>query len=361
MGHEPSRPIKGRGAAIDPPNRFQSVRREADWEHFDGAEDEPLEPAVATQFLPDRSRTIIARNDSPDVPFTYSINPYRGCEHGCAYCYARPTHEMLGMNAGLDFESKILVKFDGPELLRKELNDPKWKGDETIAISGVTDCYQPAERRFRITRGLLEVLNEANQSLGIITKNALVTRDLDLLAPLAARRLVRVFVSITTLDAELARRMEPRTASPAARLRTVRELTEAGVPVGVMVAPIIPGLNDHQVPQILEAAAAAGAKTAGYVLLRLPWSVEPMFLAWLKAHYPLAQPKVESLLRSMRSGELYQAEFGRRMRGEGPYAQGLKSAFALFAKKSGLDQPLPPPDVSSFRRPQTPGGQKRLF
>jgi DNA repair photolyase len=267
---------------------------------------------------------------------------------------------MLGMNAGLDFESKILVKFDGPALLRKELNNPKWKG-ETISLSGVTDCYQPAERRFRLTRGLLEVMNEANQPLGIISKNALVTRDLDILAPMAERRLVHVFLSITTLDAELARKLEPRTASPAARLRTVRELTGSGVPVGVMIAPIIPGLNDHEVPQIMDAAAEAGAQSAGYVLMRLPWSVEPMFLAWLEAHYPLARPKVEGLLRSTRSGQLYQSKFGGRMRGEGTYADGLKIAFKMFARKCGLDKSLPPLDNSFFRPPQMPGGQKQLF
>jgi DNA repair photolyase len=267
---------------------------------------------------------------------------------------------MLGMNAGLDFESKVLVKFDAPALLRKALNDPKWKG-ETISVSGVTDCYQPAERRFRLTRGLLEVMNEANQPLGIVTKNALVARDLDILASMAERRLVHVFLSITTLDAVLARKLEPRTASPAARLRTVREMSNAGVPVGVMVAPIIPGLNDHEVPPILEAAAEAGAQSAGYVLLRLPWSVEPMFLAWLETHYPLAKPKVEGLLRSTRSGELYQSHFGRRMRGEGPYAEGLKNTFKVFARKQGLDKSLAPLDNSLFRPPKLPGGQQRLF
>ncbi len=360
-GSESPRPIKGRGAAINPHNRFEAVRRESDVEHLEGSDDlAPIARAAPTEFLPDRSQSIIARNDSPDIPFTYSINPYRGCEHGCAYCYARPTHETLGMNAGLDFESKILVKFDSAALLRKELNSPKWTG-ETISLSGVTDCYQPAERNFRLTRGLLEVMDEANQPVGIVTKNALVARDLDLLAPMAARRLVHVFLSITTLDAELARRLEPRTASPVAKLRTIRELTEAGVPVGVMVAPIIPGLTDHEVPHILKAAAEAGAMTAGYVLLRLPWSVEPMFLAWLESHYPLAKPKVESLLRSVRSGLLYQAEFGQRMRGDGPYAEGMRNTFRVFAKKVGLDGSLPPLDCAQFRAPRLAGGQLRLF
>ncbi len=228
-------------------------------------------------------------------------------------------------------------------------------------MSGVTDCYQPAERKFQLTRGLLKVMNEANQPVGIVTKNALVARDLDLLAPLAARNLAHVFISITTLDAELARRLEPRTAAPAARVRAMRALTEAGVPVGVMVAPIIPGLNDHHVPQILQAAAEAGARSAGYVLLRLPLAVEPIFLAWLDAHFPLAKPKVESLLRATRSGELYQADFGRRMRGEGPYAESLKATFKLFVAKFGLDGSFPDLDSSQFRPPALPGGQKRLF
>ncbi len=355
------RPLKGRGAAVDPPNRFEKTHHQADWEHLEGSDDfQPFERPAPTQFLPDHSQTIIARNNSPDIPFTYSINPYRGCEHGCSYCYARPGHETLGMNAGLDFESKIVVKFDAPRLLRKELNHPRWTG-EAISMSGVTDCYQPAERKFQLTRGLLKVMNEANQPVGIVTKNALVARDLDLLAPLAARNLAHVFISITTLDAELARRLEPRTAAPAARLRAMRALTEAGVPVGVMVAPIIPGLNDHHVPQILQAAAEAGARSAGYVLLRLPLAVEPIFLAWLDAHFPLAKPKVESLLRATRSGELYQADFGRRMRGEGPYAESLKATFKLFVAKFGLDGSFPDLDSSQFRPPALPGGQKRLF
>lgn len=282
------------------------------------------------------------------------------CGFGGSYCYARPGHETLGMNAGLDFESKIVVKFDAPRLLRRELNHPQWTG-EPISMSGVTDCYQPAERKFRLTRSLLEVMNEANQPVGIVTKNALVVRDLDLLAPMAARNLTRVFISITTLDADLARKLEPRTTAPEARLRAIRTLTNAGIPVGVMVAPIIPGINDHQVPQILEAAAQAGACTAGYVLLRLPLAVEPIFLAWLDIHYPLARPKVESLIRSMRSGDLYRSEFGRRMQGQGPYADGLKNAFQVFAKKYGLDGSLPEFDTSQFRPPALPGAQKRLF
>ncbi len=270
----------GRATGINPPNRFERVRVEDDWEQLDAADEPPDERRVATQFLPNDTGRLITENDSPDVPFRYSINPYRGCEHGCAYCYARPGHEMLGMNAGLDFETRILVKFDAPQRLRAELAADGWRG-EHIAISGVTDCYQPAERKFRLTRGCLEVLLEARQALGIITKNALVCRDLDLLADLAARNLAHVYVSVTTLDAELARRMEPRTATPEARLRAIRALADAGVPVGVMAAPVIPGLNDQELPAILERAREAGARSAGSLLVRLPLAVRPIFEEWL--------------------------------------------------------------------------------
>jgi DNA repair photolyase len=289
------------------------------------------------------------------------MNPYRGCEHGCAYCYARPTHETLGMNAGLDFETKVLVKYDAPALLRKELNTKKGWTAEPIMISGVTDCYQPAERRFRLTRGLLEVLLEARQPACMITKNSLVCRDLDLLAPLAERRLVSMALSITTLDAELARTLEPRTATPAAKLRAVRELTAAGIPVRVMVAPIIPGLTDSELPAILAAAKDAGACGAGYVMLRLPLSVEPVFLEWLRTHRPLAAEKVEGLIRQMRGGKLYSAEWGKRMTGSGPYAAGIARTFDVFSEKLGLSAPWQPLDSSQFRPPQVPGAQRRLF
>jgi len=345
----PNRKIVGRGAAINPPNRFEHVRMEDDREQLDLAEEPASEQRIPTVFLPNDTRRLIAENDSPDVPFRYSINPYRGCEHGCAYCYARPGHETLGMNAGLDFETRILVKYDAPELLRSELAASGWQGD-TISISGVTDCYQPAERRFRITRGCLEVMLEARQPVGIITKNALVARDVDLLAPLAAQRLVHVFVSITTLDASLARTMESRTATPQAKLRVVKELAAAGVPVGVMVAPIIPGLNDSEMPSVLEAAREAGASTAGFVLLRLPFAVRPIFEDWLTRNYPDKADRVVALIRST-----------RRMRGHGPYADQIAQTFKVFAKKHGLDQPLPALDHTQFRPPQQHSGQMRLF
>lgn len=359
-----SKPV-GRGAGISPPNRFEPVRTEDDWEHLDSAEADSkghgsTAPRVPTLFMPDRSQSLITQNNSPDVPFRYSLNPYRGCEHGCAYCYARPGHEYLGMNAGLDFETRILVKHDAPALLRAELAQPHWTG-ESITMSGVTDCYQPAERKFRLTRGCLEVMLEARQAVGIITKNALVARDLDLLAPLAAQRLVYVYISITSLDDSLARKLEPRTATPQARLRTVGALSEAGVPVGVMTAPIIPGLNDQEVPAILEAAKDAGAQSAGYVLLRLPLAVRPIFEHWITETYPDKAERVLGHIRSTREGQLNNSQFGTRMRGTGPYAEQIQQAFKVFRKKHGLEGPLPALDCSRFVPPSPVSGQLRLF
>ena len=352
---------KGRGTNLRPANRFEATHLEDDFEHL-SEDDKALveDRKLPTQFLSDQTKTVIATNNSPDIPFRYSVNPYRGCEHGCAYCYARPGHEYLGMNAGLDFESKILVKHDCVPLLRKELCKPSWKGD-FIALSGVTDCYQPAERRFRLTRGLLEVMLEARQAVGIITKNALVRRDLDLLAPLAERNLVHVFISVTTLDADLARKLEPRTATPAARLEAIRALRDAGVPVGVMVAPIIPGLNDEQMPGVLQAVANAGAVTAHYTLLRLPLAVEPVFRAWLADQVPLRKDRIEALIQETRSGQMSDSSFGQRMRGEGVYAKQLANTFAVFKKKYQLDGQLAALDTTQFRRPRDPSGQKTLF
>jgi DNA repair photolyase len=352
--------VVGRAAGVDPPNRFESVRVEDDPEHLDATEPPPPERRVPTQFLPNQSRRLITTNDSPDVPFRYSINAYRGCEHGCAYCYARPGHETLGMTAGLDFETRILVKHDAPELLRAELAEDSWRGDH-LALSGVTDCYQPAEREFRLTRGCLEVMLEARQAVGIITKNALVTRDLDLLAPLAAQNLSHVYLSVTTLDPELARTMEPRTAAPAARLRAIRELTEAGVPVGVMVAPIIPGLNDQEIPAILAAAREAGARTAGYLLVRLPWSVRPIFEEWLTRNYPEKAERVTALIRETRDGKMNNTEWGTRMRGQGNYADGINQTVRVFKKKLGYESSLPPLDLTKFTPPKVTSGQLRLF
>jgi DNA repair photolyase len=350
----------GRGAEVNPPNRFERVHQEDDWEHCDPSEEVEGPARLPTQFLPNLSQRLISENDSPDVPFRYSVNPYRGCEHGCAYCYARPGHEYLGMNAGLDFETRILVKYDAPQVLRHELAADGWRG-EHVTFSGVTDCYQPAERTFRLTRGCLEVVLEARQAIGIITKNALVARDLDLLAPLAAENLVHVYVSVTTLDDTLARTMEPRTATPQARLRAIGALSAAGVPVGVMIAPIIPGLNDSEVPAILEAAREAGALSAGYVLLRLPLAVRPIFEAWLSAHYPDRSDRVLGLVRSTREGRLNDPRFGSRMRGQGEYAEQIGRTFQVFRKKHGLDRPLNPLDESKFTPPKPGQGQLRLF
>jgi DNA repair photolyase len=351
----------GRGSQIRPPNRFESTWTAADYEHLAVDDLDEAHQKLPTEFFPDQTQTILAQNASPDVGFRYSINPYRGCEHGCAYCYARPGHEFLGLNAGLDFETKIFVKHNAASLLRDELNRPAWRGDESIMISGVTDCYQPAERRFRITRSILEVLLEARQASGLITKNALVARDVDLLAPLAELRLVRVMLSITTLDHELARVLEPRTSPPAKKLDAIQALTAAGVPVGIMVAPIIPGLTDHEVPSILAAAAEAGAKTAGYVLLRLPFAVRPIFEEWLARNRPQQYDRVIARIRSTRGGEMYQTRWRVRQTGTGEYAEQIAGTFQVFKKKYGLDGDLPPYDFSLFRPPPVSDGQMRLF
>jgi DNA repair photolyase len=352
---------KGRGSHIKPANRFEAVRVEDDWEHVDG--DEDFLAAVdrpPTEYLPDASQTIVAENDSPDVAFRYSVNPYRGCAHGCSYCYARPTHEYLGLNAGLDFETKVLVKYDAPKLLRAFLARPAWHC-EPITFSGVTDCYQPAEREFRLTRGCLEMAWEARQPIAIITKNALVTRDIDLLQLLAANRLAHVYISLTTLDTELARTMEPRTSTPAARLRAIRTLAAAGIPVGVMIAPVIPALNDNEIPSLLAAAAEAGANRAGYVLLRLPLTVRPVFLEWLERTRPDSRARIENAVRSVRGGALYKSDFASRQKGSGLMAEQIGKVFRTFAKKHRLDGKLPAYDCEQFRPPAGDSGQLRLF
>lgn len=352
---------KGRGSHIRPANRFETIRTEADFEHFDGDEEFVDELGyVETQYLPDASQSIVSENDSPDIPFRFSVNPYRGCVHGCSYCYARPTHEYLGLNAGLDFESKILVKHDAAKLFRAFLARSKWQ-PEMIVFSGVTDCYQPAERDFRLTRQCLEVAWEARQPIGIITKNALVVRDLELLRKMAELRLVHVNLSVTTMDASLARTMEPRTSSPAARMKAIRILSAAGVPVRVMVAPVIPGLNDKEIPAILAAAAEAGARSAGYVMLRLPLTVKPVFLEWLGRTHPDSRQRIENAIRSVRDGELSVSEFGKRLSGTGVIAEQIKSLFRTFAKRHGLDAPLPAIECSLFQPPAPTAGQLRLF
>jgi DNA repair photolyase len=355
-----SKSTRGRGAAIQPNNPYLPVRLEADLEHVE-ADEEYLEQLgrPPTEYLPDESQSIVAENDSPDVGFRYSVNPYRGCAHGCSYCYARPTHEYLGLSAGLDFETKVFVKYRAPELLREFLARPKWQA-EVIAFSGVTDCYQPAEREFRITRGCVEVAAECRQPVGIITKNALVTRDIDLFQQLAEHRAICVSLSITTLDAKLARVMEPRTSSPEARLRALCELREAGIRTNLMVAPIIPGLNDSEIPAILTAAREAGAQSAGYVLVKLSSTVRPVFLDWLERSYPDKADRIQSLIRSVRGGKLNDANFGSRQVGTGNLAELIANTFDLWSAKLGYAE-HPPLNADAFQPPLPTRGQRRLF
>jgi DNA repair photolyase len=353
--------MKGRGAAVQPANPYQAVRLETDFEQV--AEDVEYLAQLGrppTEYLPDESQTIVAENDSPDVGFRYSVNPYRGCSHGCSYCYARPTHEYLGLSAGLDFETKVMVKYRAAELMRDFLARPSWK-PQTIVFSGVTDCFQPAERNFRLTRGCLEVAAECHQPVGIITKNALVIRDLDVLKQLAAYRAVRVSLSITTLDAQLARTMEPRTSAPEAKLRAIRQLTDAGIPTNVMVAPIIPGLNDSEIPSILAAARDAGAQSAGYVLLKLATTVREVFLDWLQRSYPDRFARVETLIRSTRGGRLNDSKFGRRQRGTGPVADMVADTFRVWTAKLEYADDGPPLNCDDFRPPRPSTGQLSLF
>jgi DNA repair photolyase len=352
MQEEPS-PVRGRGSAANPPNRFERIAYEPDEACADAEA-----PAPATVLLKDNSRSIIAFNDSPDVGFEASINPYRGCEHGCIYCYARPTHEYLGFSAGLDFETKILVKEDAPDLLRRELSSPRWQ-PRSLSISGVTDPYQPVERRLQLTRRCLEVLVEFRNPVAIITKSQLVTRDLDLLQELARHQAAAVFLSITTLDGSLARVMEPRASQPVGRLAAIEAATRAGVPAGVMVAPVIPGLTDHEMPSILAAAAAAGARFAGYVPVRLPLGVSTLFEQWLAQHFPDRKEKVLGRIRDLRGGRLNDPNFGSRMRGEGPFAKLLKDMFELACRKAGIGGKGPQLSTAAFRRP--PGAQPLLF
>lgn len=347
------------GSHINPPNRFESTYTEPDLEQLEW-DDEYLSQPRRIEYLDDQSKSIVTENDSPDLNFRYSVNPYRGCAHGCSYCYARPFHEYLGYNAGLDFETKIMVKREAPRLLRDFLSRSDWE-PELIAFSGITDCYQPAEREFQLTRQCLEVASEANQPVGIVTKNALVVRDLDLLATMAQRSLINVSLSITTLDPELAREMEPRTSIPAARLRAIRELSVAGVPTKVMVSPIIAGLNDHEIPAILQAAKEAGAQSASYIMLRLPLTVEPVFLEWLERTQPTRKERVLSRIRQTRDGKLNSAAFGTRIRGTGEIAEQIGNLFQVFARKHGLDERLPALDFTQFRPPTTGKGQQWLF
>lgn len=343
---QPSVP-PARGAGSNPDNRFasQHIELEPDALVDDG---KPL--PLRTQFLRDDSQSIISWNDSPDIPFRAGLNPYRGCEHGCAYCYARPTHEYLGYSAGLEFESRIMVKLRAAELLRTEFSKKSWK-PQTIMMSGVTDCYQPVERRLEITRSCLAVMAEFRNPVGIVTKNHLVTRDIDHLRELAKYNAAGVGISITSLDGELAKTLEPRASTPNRRLAAIEELSAAGVRVRVMVAPVIPGLNDHEIPAILAAARKAGARFASYILLRLPLAVAPIFSEWLDRHRPGEKEKVLGRIRELRGGKLNVSEFKERMRGKGDAADQISQLFAVAKRRAGFTNPEEPIRADAFRVP----------
>jgi DNA repair photolyase len=341
---KPLATIKGRGAADNPRGRFEKLER-------DRHEDGQIESRPKTVITLQQARSIISHNDSPDLPFRQSINPYQGCEHGCIYCYARPSHAYLGLSPGLDFETRLFAKANAAELLREELSRPGYRC-ELISLGANTDPYQPAEREQRITRSILEVLGEFRHPVGIVTKGSLIERDLDLLEPMAAEGLVQVFVSIGTLDGEIARTLEPRAAAPYRRVETLRRLAARGVPCGVFVAPIIPFLNDKDMEAVLEAAAEAGARTASFTLLRLPWEVKDLFKGWLEQHYPLKAAHVMARIRDMRGGRENDPEFGSRMRGEGKFAELLRSRFDVACKRLGLNADKRAViETGRFRRP----------
>ena len=350
--------LRGRGSRSNASGRYESQAREA---FDDGWTLEDPSPAqFKTTVTPERARTIITKNDSPDVGFSRSINPYRGCEHGCIYCYARPAHAYMGLSPGLDFESKLFFKPEAAKLLEAELSKKSYR-PEIIHIGGNTDPYQPVERTLRVTRGVLEVLARFDHPCSIITKSALIQRDIDVLAPMAAKRLVRVAISVTSLDRRLARSMEPRAATPERRIATIKALTGSGIPVTVMFAPAIPGLNDHEMEAVLKRAEEAGASGAGYVALRLPLEVATLFREWLASDHPDRASRVMSLVRQMRGGKDYDADWGRRMKGQGPVADLMAQRFRAARKRYGLEAPYDGMDLTAFKVPAKPGGQGDLF
>lgn len=355
----PNRPVKGRGTASNRSGRFEPLAREAvdDGWSFEGAEDE--EPPLRTHLAVDTARTIIAANDSPDIPFDRSINPYRGCEHGCVYCFARPTHAYLGLSPGLDFETRLFYKPEAAALLERELRRPGYR-PAMMALGTNTDPYQPVERRLRLTRSILEVLAAFNHPVGIVTKSALVLRDLDILAPMAAKNQATVCVSVTTLDRDLARTLEPRAATPSRRLDTIARLAAAGVPVAVLASPMIPALNDMELERILKAAADAGADRANYILVRLPLEIKDLFEEWLRTHAPHRADRVLSLIRQSRGGKLYDPTFGRRMRGTGPYAEMIATRFRAATARLDLNRRHWDLDASRFMPPPATTGQLSL-
>jgi len=348
---------RGRGTMTNPSGRYEPIARIA---FDDGWQSLEELPPFATTVSIDSSRKVISRNNSPDISFDRSINPYRGCEHGCVYCFARPTHAYLGLSPGLDFESKLFVKPDAPVLLEKELSAPGYE-PRTIAIGTNTDPYQPIERKYQVMRGILEVLERAGHPVGIVTKSALVLRDLDILARLAERNLVKVAISVTTLDADLARKMEPRAPTPGRRLEALRQLSAAGVPTTVMVAPVIPAVNDADIERVLDAAVLAGVKGAGYVMLRLPLELRDLFREWLREHFPDRENHVFKLIREMRGGKEYDSTFGARMKGAGPYAWMIGRRFEAAFEKRGLNQVKVRLSADQFKPPRPQQAQLSLF
>jgi len=358
-GRDTAQPLRARGraATLNPSGRFESQSRHVfddGWQTLDEL------PPFKTEVQAELPKTIISKNDSPDIGFDRSINPYRGCEHGCIYCFARPTHAYMGLSAGLDFETSLFAKPNAAKILEQELAKKSYK-PRTIAIGTNTDPYQPIEKQWRIMREILEVLEAANHPVAIVTKSALVTRDIDILSRMAAKGLAKVAISITSLDRKLSRAMEPRAATPGLRLKAMRDLSNAGIPVSVMVAPVIPALNDHEVERILDSAQAAGALEAGFILLRLPREVSPLFRDWLLNHYPDRYRHVMNLLRAMRGGKDYDAKYGKRMRGDGPYAWQIGRRFELACKKQGLNETKRRLDISQFVRPIEQENQLNLF
>jgi len=350
--------IRGRGARSNTSGRYEAQAREAFDDGWTADDPEPVQ--IRTEVAPEKAKVIITRNDSPDVGFNASINPYRGCEHGCIYCYARPAHAYMGLSPGLDFETKLFFKPQADVLLERELANPRYK-PEIIHIGGNTDPYQPQERNLRVTRSVIEVLSRFNHPFSVITKSALILRDLDLLASMAERNLVRVAISITSVDRKLSRSMEPRAATPEKRLDAVRRLTDAGVPTMVMFAPVIPGLNDHELEAVLERSAQAGARGAGYVALRLPLEIKDLFREWLETDHPDRAGRVMSLVRQMRGGREYDPQWGSRMVGQGPIADLLSKRFAAARKRYGLAERQAPLDLTQFRVPPKAGDQIDLF
>lgn len=342
-------PMKGRGATIAPVGRFEKLNIEYEPDAYVSEDPDMPIPKVTTEVYYDTSRSIISTNDSPDAPNT-TLNIYRGCEHGCIYCFARPTHEYLGMSSGLDFETKIFVKTDAPQLVREKFSSKNWE-PRPMMMSAVTDCYQPLERKLQLTRKVLEVFAEFRNPVFIVTKNYLVTRDIDILKELAKYDCISVTLSITTLDKDLARVLEPRTSQPRLRLQAVKELSEAGIPVNVNMAPIIPGLTDHEIPALLEAAAKAEARSAAYNIVRLPYSVKDLFVNWLEEHEPLKKQKILNRIRSMRGGRLYDSSFDTRMKGEGFYAQEIGNLFKASKARYGLNKKYDGLTAKYFRNP----------